>query len=432
MVRTDRALLYCAVNGIANNTNGIGRQTKTLLGTLQQHHAAIAARAGSFTPYLAVPEPGPATWGYDPADLAHARTVVEALGGRVIPLPWDNAAPLWRPAAWHTLSAGATRAAADLANRHEWVLVIGVDTPFAGLAHHAGSHPRVDTVLALFSTARITERPHPDPGRLTWETSAIAAVNQRPRAWVAGIGDFLTRHLHDDYGLDTDRLRPWPSGLHLTDPGLTPPTPAEAERVARHHGIPTDRPLVAAVGRTDHTKGLDLLIEALAPLRDHAHLAMVAVPTDDDRARLLDDYRDRCVELGLDATVVGHYDRALPRALAGLPTTRTMVVPSRGETLANIVFETGLWARHHGAVVLAPAIDGFPEQITDARNGLLYDPARPNALTAGLHRVLALTESERSTLRTAAHDRVAAERDAAGHLATLLAGFRHPAAGPGG
>ncbi|MFE3205797.1 hypothetical protein [Embleya sp. NPDC059237] len=41
---------------------------------------------------------------------------------------------------------------------------------------------------------------------------------------------------------------------------------------------------VAAVGRTDHSKGLDQLVETVAPLRGDVHLAMIAVPTDDERA----------------------------------------------------------------------------------------------------------------------------------------------------
>lgn len=54
---TTKALLYCAVNGIANNTNGIGRQTKTFLAILARHHHRLSAHAGAFTPTSPSPSP---------------------------------------------------------------------------------------------------------------------------------------------------------------------------------------------------------------------------------------------------------------------------------------------------------------------------------------------------------------------------------------
>ncbi|UBI41315.1 glycosyltransferase family 4 protein [Streptomyces mobaraensis] len=240
---------------------------------------------------------------------------------------------------------------------------------------------------------------------------------------MAGIGTYLSRHLRTEYGLDAGRIVPWPSGLHLRAADLAPVPVRDAETTVRRFGIPTDGPIVAAVGRTDATKGLDQLIEALAPLREHVHLAAIAVRTDDERARLFDTYRHRSAALGLRATWIGSFDRDLPRALAALPGTRVMACPSRGETLANIVFETGLWAEHHGAIALAPARDGFPEQITDGHNGLLYPPEHPGALTAAIVRSLNLPRSEHQRMRAAAAERVRAERDATEHLATLLTRF---------
>src|SRR5919205_868161 len=232
-----RALLYATFNGAANCTNGIGRQTQTLLGALHRRWTELTDRTGPFTPYLAIPTPGPTTWAYDPDQLATTRHIIESRGGRVIHLDHDTTAPFWTPPVWQQLSHGAARAARTLAAHHEHVVLIAVDTPYLGAgaallelepAHRSG---RVEVVLTLYGTARLRNPDHPDPDQLRWEHDGLAAAHQ-PNVRVADIGDAFTRHLCDAYDVDPAGLVPYRCSLDLTAPDLQPMPPADATRVA--------------------------------------------------------------------------------------------------------------------------------------------------------------------------------------------------------
>ncbi len=76
-----RTILYCTVNGVCNNTNGLGRQTKTLLSALARHREELIRSVGPFDVHLACPQPGPDTWAFDSADLASSQRVVASWGG---------------------------------------------------------------------------------------------------------------------------------------------------------------------------------------------------------------------------------------------------------------------------------------------------------------------------------------------------------------
>jgi glycosyltransferase involved in cell wall biosynthesis len=377
-----------------------------------------------FTPFLAIPAPGPATWAYDPARLAVSRRVLAARGGRVLPLGHDTTAPFWSPPVWAQLSTQAAATATRLATAYDDVAVIAVDTPFAGTgtahlvrpAERVGGRVRI--LLALYGTAHLHNHPMPDPARLEWEHQALAAA-RHPDVHVADIGHALTRHLTSAYDLDPGRFVPWRSSLDLTAEDLRPLPAAQAHAIATAYGVPLDRPIVAIIARTDPTKGVDQLIAALHPLRDQVHLAAIVVPFD-GHDPLIDTYRQQITEQGLRATLIPQFTRDLPRALAGLPATRAVACPSRGEALANLPLETALWARCGGPVVVAPALGGFPEQITHGRTGFLYDPGRPGALTTALRQALDLDPTARLRMCRAAHQRVTAERDVVPALTQTL------------
>ena len=412
----DRALLYCTFNGAANCTNGIGRQTQTLLGALTRRWDDLTAITGPFTPYLAIPEPGPATWAYDPQRLADTQHILHSRGGCVVPLVYEQSAPFWSPAVWRQLSQQAARAARALATCHDDVAVIAVDTPFAGTAtaHVTGrsrptEHGRIRVLLALYGTAYLHSPSEPSPDRLVWEQHALTAA-AHPQVHIADIGNALTEHLTTTYNVPHEALLPYKSALDLTDPDLRPMPHAEAVKVAADFAVPLDRSIVLAVGRTDPIKGFDQLIAALTPLRDRVHLVAVIVPFD-GHDPLTTAYQQQITDAGLRATYVPRFTRTLPRALASLPTTAAVACPSRGEALANLPFEVGLWARHGGPVIVAPDLGGFPETVSHDDNGILYHPASADGLTDALRQAVTLDTPTRTAMCRRAYQRVAAERD---------------------
>ncbi|WP_395110627.1 glycosyltransferase family 4 protein [Actinomadura sp. SCN-SB] len=407
---------------MANCTNGIGRQTQTLLGALGHRWNDLTARTGPFTPYLAIPTPGPRTWAYDPARLAATEQIISARGGQILPLDHDDTAEFWSPTVWRQLSRGAAATALQLTRHYDQIAVIAVDTPFLGTGTAYLANPtdqaKITILLTPYGTAHIHGHPDPDPARLDWEHHGLNATTA-PGIHVADIGRFLTTHLINRFGLSPDHFLPYKSSLDLHAPDLTPMPPDQARRTATAFGVPTDRTLLLTIGRTATTKGIDLLLNAVAQCRDAAHLVAIIVAFD-DHDPLLDDYRRRIAALNLDATLITTFTRQLPRALASLPTTRAVICPSRGETLANVPFEVALWARHGGPVVVAPAKDGFLEQITHGHTGLLYPPNDPAALVSALRHAIGLGQRARTRMCAAAYQRVATERDVIPNLSTTL------------
>jgi glycosyltransferase involved in cell wall biosynthesis len=414
---------YCTFSGVANCTNGIGRQTQTFLGALSRRWEELTAAAGPFTPFLAIPAPGPRTWAYDPAQLAVSQRVIPVRGGEIFELAHDAEVEFWSPPVWQQLSTQAA-ATAGLARRFEQVVVIAVDTPFAGTGtayandHSVRGPGDVKILLTLYGTAHIHHHPAADPARLAWERHALAAA-QHPSVMVADIGHALTEHLIDAFELAPTSFIPWRSSLEMTADDLQPMPSGQAATVATAHKIPMDRPIVLAIARTDPTKGVDQLITALRPLRERVHLVAIVVPYGGNDP-LTDAYRQQITDAGLRASYIPYFTRDLPRALASLPITRVIACPSRGEALANVPFETALWARHGGPIVVAPALGGFPEQITDGYNGLLYRPGEEGGLTAAIRKALDLDGQDRQRMCDNAYRSVSASRDVVANLAQTL------------
>jgi glycosyltransferase involved in cell wall biosynthesis len=134
-------------------------------------------------------------------------------------------------------------------------------------------------------------------------------------------------------------------------------------------------PRLVFAGRMHHEKGPDLLVEALARLRDPvpAHLL--------GDGPLLPALRRRARRLGLGTRVTfAGWQPQVGRWLAG---ASVCVVPSRAEAWS----QTAVTAMAHRVPVVATAVEGLPLTLAE-RRGVLVPPEDPDALASAIDAVL--------------------------------------------
>jgi glycosyltransferase involved in cell wall biosynthesis len=135
---------------------------------------------------------------------------------------------------------------------------------------------------------------------------------------------------------------------------------------------------VALVGTLRTVKGHDVLIDAApAVLARHPGVRFDVI----GGGPLLDTLRARASSRGVaDAfTFFGHREDVRER----LADADAVVLPSRSEGLPNAILE----AMAAGRPVVASAVGGVPDVVTDGVTGLLVPPEDPAALAAALTRL---------------------------------------------
>ncbi|GAA4287452.1 glycosyltransferase family 4 protein [Georgenia daeguensis] len=140
------------------------------------------------------------------------------------------------------------------------------------------------------------------------------------------------------------------------------------------------RPTVLALGRVEHRKGFDLLLDAFAraDLPDGTRLVIAG----DGGA--LAPLRAQAARLGISGSVDFPGRLSRPAVAEALTRATVLVVPSRVEPFGIVVLEG--WRA--GLPVIATRNGGPAEIMTDGVDGLLVDPQDTAALAAALADVL--------------------------------------------
>lgn len=146
-------------------------------------------------------------------------------------------------------------------------------------------------------------------------------------------------------------------------------TPGEFEPITPE----PDAADVVYVGEFRHIKGADILVEAIARLREMGRTVTLALCGDGEETAAL---RALCARLSLDEQIRFHGH--VP-ARDGFAKGRLLVVPSRGDSMPYVVIEAGA----AGMPMLACRVGGIPEIFGEIRESLIA-PNDPEAMAGAI------------------------------------------------
>jgi glycosyltransferase involved in cell wall biosynthesis len=187
-----------------------------------------------------------------------------------------------------------------------------------------------------------------------------------------GVRDYLLEQV----GLDPAKVRVVPNGVDVAAIDAARP----GAEVRRELGLTDNVPVIGLVGRLDHWgKGHKELFTAMARLRERHPVHALIV----GGGRRAPEMRQLAERLGLaDAILFLGQRQDVPDLLNAMD---VFVLPSYSEGVSLALLE----AMAAGRPVIATAVGGLPEVVTDGVTGLLIPPRDADALAEALGRLLA-------------------------------------------
>ena len=248
----------------------------------------------------------------------------------------------------------------------------------------------------------------------TWPYRTTAPLVARVAHRVIANSDAARRDLVR-LGLDADQVEVVYNGLqHEEYQGVVP-----ADHRALH-GWPDDAIVIGWAGRFSQAKGAWDLVRAAERVADEvprAHFVMIG------RTAHVDSCHDEIAAWVRERQLQAHLAFAghvcdMPAAYAGLD---LMVVPSRTETLPNVMLE----AMASGLAVVASRTAGIPEVVRDGDTGVLVAPGDVAALADAIA-TLAVDRPQRALLGARARDEVRRRFDARDNSARIERALKGP------
>lgn len=273
--------------------------------------------------------------------------------------------------------ARTKRDIAALWAQRQAIAAVGADVVQVNLPVPAAEQYTVLAAVAVPRSRVVVVEHLPMPVSSAAGRTLKRATSRRLAAHLA-VGSGAAQEVERLCGLPQGSVRAVPNGVPATQPLSTVPRT-------------TSGPVVGAIGRLHHQKGLDVLLRAVAGLPG---VQLVLVGDGPERENL--ERLGRQLGLSDRLTVTGWTGN--PRGW--LPGFDVMALPSRFEGLPLVLLE----AMHAGIPVVSTPVGSVRDALVDGETGLLVPTDDVSALREALRRLLA-EPMLRHTLGMAAQDR---------------------------
>lgn len=255
-----------------------------------------------------------------------------------------------------------------------------------GTVLHVDLSPWSSFMLVRWLAKRrpVVQSVHTSPGqlstarRLLWQSKLIALCRHPTYRLVASNGDIAHAMAGLVHGRAPIPVAPTPFDPAVLD-GLAG---ASAAKARQRLSIPGDAPLVVGVGQLIHRKGIDVLVEAMATIKDeHPDARAIWVGDGAERAAI----ETRLHASGLAGTLTLVPAPSVRQDLFALTAAATVYVqPSREEGVPMALLD----AMALGLPVVASRVNAVPEAVIDDVTGVLIPRGDPDALASAISGLL--------------------------------------------
>lgn len=382
-------VLYVTYTGLATDTNGVSTQVQITLDAIASLKSDVRARTDF---RVAFAEPIGNALQYSPDHHKRITELLKQMAIEVDLLSWalpptagdgnSSSESFWNPEAWDRLSGAAVEVVHQHARKYRRVMVLACDLPLSGLC-----------AVPLPSNVGVVYLPMSLP-LSGWESiylrQHLARIPSNGLVRVATFGKWVSKMLTTEFSLNRQSLIALQGGVPPGTGQYCPMELPEVESEFKLRGLSPREFSIAMVTRLDPRKGIDIVLRAVRSLGLEDRLLLVAPNTHDaDESGFSELARSSCCQ-------VKDFSRGFARAVFS-STIPVFVFASRDEVLPNVVFEAVLQSRH--GVVVVPNSSGYVEQVAGVLSAITFSFDDEGSLADALGRALALTVTQRSTMR---------------------------------